>query len=181
MFEQAFKNIDNALRKDAGVATELDYIEQTSWILFLKYLDDLEKEKEKEAKLAGREYKKLIGPKYRWETWACPKTSEGKLDHNKALSGDDLSEFVERELIPYLKKFRQNAENPQTIDYKIGEIFSELKNKIQSGYTLREILDIVDELSFQSSQEKHELSHLYESKIKNMGNRQSCFWASTCR
>jgi len=44
MFEQTFKNIDDILHKDAGCSSELDYVEQTSWILFLKYLDDLEKD-----------------------------------------------------------------------------------------------------------------------------------------
>ena len=100
-----------------------------------------------------------------------PKTADGKIDHNKALSGDDLTDFVDHKLFPYLKKFK--AESPDTIEYKIGEIFSELKNKIQSGYALRnilDILDIIDGLHFRSQKEKHELSHLYESKIKNMGN-----------
>ena len=60
--------------------------------------------------------------------------------------------------------------NAKTIEYKIGEIFSELKNKIQSGYNLREIVEYADELPFRASTDKHELSHLYESKIKNMGN-----------
>jgi type I restriction enzyme M protein len=170
MFEQSFKNIDDILRKDAGVSSELDYIEQTSWILFLKYLDDLEKDKEVEEKLAGKEYKNIIDKKYRWDSWACPKTGDGKIDHNIALVGDDLEEFVEQKLFPYFKKFKHNAESPDTIEYKIGEIFSELKNKIQSGYNLREILNIVDEMHFRSSEEKHEMSHLYESKIKNMGN-----------
>src|SRR6266581_3440606 len=102
MFEQAFKNIDDELRKDAGVSSELDYIEQTSWILFLKYLDDLEKDRKTEAALAGRAYKEIIDPKYKWEVWAAPKTPDGKIDHNKALSGDDLSDFVEHKLFPYL-------------------------------------------------------------------------------
>jgi len=170
MFEQAFKNIDNELRKDAGVSSELDYIEQTSWVLFLKYLDDLEKEKKKEAELAGRAYKQIIAPEFQWEVWATPKNTDGKLDHHRALSGDDLTDFVDQKLFPYLKKFKSTTEDISTIEYKIGEIFSELKNKIQSGYTLREILDIIDELHFRSQKEKHELSHLYESKIKNMGN-----------
>lgn len=171
MFEQAFKNIDDELRKDAGVSSELDYIEQTSWILFLKYLSDLEEEKKKAAQLAGKEYTYIIDPEYRWEVWAAPKTKEGKLDHQKALSGDDLIEFVDQKLFPYLKKFREKSiENPGTIQYKVGEIFSELKNKIQSGYTLRAIIDVIDELRFRTQTEKHELSHLYESKIKNMGN-----------
>ena len=170
MFEQAFKNIDNELRKDAGVSSELDYIEQTSWILFLKYLDDLEKVKAKEATLAGRDYKNIIDKEYSWEVWAAPKKEDGKIDLNKALAGDDLIEFVEFKLFPYLKKFKHPDESPDTIQYKVGEIFGELKNKIQSGYTLRAILDIVDVLQFRTQKEKHELSHLYESKIKNMGN-----------
>ncbi len=170
MFEQSFKNIDDILRKDAGVSSELDYVEQTSWILFLKYLDDLEKDKEIEAKLAGRDYKYIINPEYRWEIWAAPKNSDGKLDYNIALSGDDLKDFVDRKLFPYLKKFKSKAESPDTIEYKIGEIFGEIKNKIQSGYTLREIFNIIDDMHFRSQKEKHELSQLYEGKIKNMGN-----------
>lgn len=170
MFEQAFKNIDDILRKDAGVASELDYVEQTSWILFLKYLDDLEKDKKTEAELSGKTYKNIIDLKYRWEIWAAPKTLDGKLDHNKALVGDDLMDFVNLKLFTYLRKFKQQAEAPDTIEYKIGEIFSEIRNKIQSGYTLREIINIIDEMRFRSQKEKHELSHLYEAKIKNMGN-----------
>lgn len=171
MFEQAFKNIDDALWKDSGASSELDYVEQTSWILFLKYLDDLEEDRKAEAELAGKEaYKYIVEEKYRWNNWAVPKTADGKIDHNKAMTGDDLVDFVNQELFPYFKKFKKSAENSDTIEYKIGEIFSELKNKIQSGYTLREILNITDGLHFKSQKEKHELSHLYEGKIKNMGN-----------
>ncbi|MBU6415410.1 type I restriction-modification system subunit M [Patescibacteria group bacterium] len=170
MFEQSFKNIDDILHRDAGSATELDYIEQTSWILFLKYLDDLEQTKKTEAALAGKKHEFIIAPQYRWETWAEPKTADGRPDHHKALTGDDLSDFVNNKLFPYLKKFKAEADRPDTIEYKIGEIFSELKNKIQSGYRLREILDIVDGMRFRTDREKHELSHLYEEKIKKMGN-----------
>lgn len=170
MFEQAFKNIDDVLWKDAGCATELDYIEQTSWILFLKYLDDLEKDREASAKLSGKTYTPIISKEFKWDKWACPKTSDGKPDHHKALTGDDLLDFADQKLFPYLKKFKTSAEHPDTIEYKIGEIFSELKNRITSGYTLREVLNIIDTLRFRSKTEKHELSHLYESKIKNMGN-----------
>jgi len=168
MFEQAFKNIDNILHTDSGCATELDYVEQTSWILFLKYLDDLEETRKKEKELAGKKYEYILSPEYRWNTWACPKNGGGKLDHNKSLDGDDLRDFVNNKLFPYLKKFR--AEEPNTIEYKIGEIFHELKNKISSGYKLREILNIVDGMHFRLYEEKHELSHLYEAKIAKMGN-----------
>lgn len=170
MFEQAFRNIDDILRKDAGAASELDYVEQTSWILFLKYLDDLEKEKETEAALAGKKYLYRMDPQYRWETWATPKDKDNRIDHHIALSGDDLRDFVDHKLFPYLKSFKEKAVSPDTIEYKIGEIFSEVKNRIQSGYNLREVLNIVDSMRFRSQAEKHELSHLYETRIKNMGN-----------
>ncbi|WP_224747041.1 N-6 DNA methylase [Pelovirga terrestris] len=107
LFEQTFKNIGDVLWKDAGCTSELDYTEQSSWILFLKYLDALE---------------------------------------------------------------RDQATGANTIEYKIGDIFGEIKNKIQSGYNLREIIDHIDQLRFGSQAEKHELSHLYEAKIRNMGN-----------
>ncbi|MBK6999464.1 MAG: N-6 DNA methylase [Rhodoferax sp.] len=108
-FEQAFKNIDADLRNEAGCTTELDYTEQTSWLLFLKYLDGLEQDKAMEAELEGRKYAFILDEPYRWSSWAAPRDKDGKLDH-------------------------------------------------------------IDELRFGSQAEKHELSHLYEAKIKNMGN-----------
>ncbi len=175
MFEQVFKNIDDVLHKEAGCSSELDYTEQTSWLLFLKYLDDLERERAIEAELTGKPYDYIIDEKYRWSAWAAPKNADGTPDKDAALIGDDLIEFVdgkgdEKGLFDYLKGFKQRATSPDTIEYKIGEIFGEIKNKFQSGYNLRDVLDSLDELSFESQKEKHELSHLYEAKIKNMGN-----------
>jgi type I restriction enzyme M protein len=170
MFEQAFKNIDDVLRKEAGCTTELDYTEQTSWLLFLKYLDALEQDKADEAALERKKYTFLLDKPYRWEEWAAPKAKDGQIDHNRAKTGDDLRDFVNQKLFPYLHGYKQRASGPNTIEYKIGEIFGEIKNKIQSGYNLREIIDHIDELRFRSQTEKHELSHLYEAKIKNMGN-----------
>lgn len=170
MFEQTFKNIDDILHKDAGCSSELDYTEQTSWMLFLKYLDDLEHEKSLAAELMEKEYSYIIDPQHRWNAWAAPKDDSGEFDHNNALTGSDLMDYVDDELFPYLKSFKQRAESPDTIEYKIGEIFGEIKNKIQSGYSLRDALEKIDELRFRSQEEKHELSHLYETKIKNMGN-----------
>ena len=170
LFEQTFKNIDDCLWKDAGCGSELDYVEQSSWVLFLKYLDDLEKDRESAATLTGEEFQPLFSEAYRWGTWAMPRDASGEIDHHAALTGDDLIDFVNGKLFPYLAKFKQSAESSDTIEYKVGEIFSEIKNRVQSGYTLREVLNLVDELRFQTSVEKHEMSHLYESKIKNMGN-----------
>jgi type I restriction enzyme M protein len=170
VFEQAFKNIDDILHKDAGCTSELDYTEQSSWLLFLKYLDALELDKATEAALQKKSYTHIIDEKYRWSTWAAPKGSNGKIDHNKAATGPDLIDFVNQKLIPYLRSFKQKATSPDTIEYKIGEIFSEISNRIQSGYNLREVIDHIDELEFGAQTQKHELSHLYEAKIKNMGN-----------
>jgi len=134
VFEQAFRNIDDVLRKEAGCTTELDYTEQTSWLLFLKYLDALEKERASEAALHGKRHVPILDERYRWGSWAAPKKGTG------------------------------------AIEYRIGEIFAELKNRIRSGYNLREIIDQLDALRFGSQAEKHELSQLYEAKIRNMGN-----------
>ena len=170
MFENAFKNIDDVLWKEAGCSSELDYTEQTSWMLFLKYLDDLETERVMEAELVGKAGEFLIDEPHRWSAWAAPKKEDGSFDHDTALVGDDLIDFVNTDLFPYLKGFKERATGPDTIEYKIGEIFGEIKNRFQSGYSLRDALEYMDALRFRSQKEKHELSHLYEVKIKNMGN-----------
>ena len=170
MFEQTFRNIDDVLWKDSGADSELDYVGQTSWVLFLRYLDELERTRADEAALKGESYEYLLDEEYRWSNWAMPKAPDGNLDHHAAMTGPDLVDFVDDKLFPYLAGFKQKADGPQTIEYKIGEIFSEIQNKVKSGYNLRDILDYADELEFKSSKEKHELSSLYETRIKNMGN-----------
>jgi type I restriction enzyme M protein len=156
MFEQTFKNIDDVLWKGAGCTTELDYTEQTSWILFLKYLDDLEDERKVQAELHGKPYSYLLDDPHRWSSWAAPKTKDGALDHRRTRTGPDLIAFVDADLFPYLQSFKARAPRPDTIEYKIGEIFGEI--------------NLADQLCFGTSEQKHELSHLYEAKIKNMGN-----------
>ena len=170
MFEQTFKNIDNAFREDDGCSTELDYAEQSSWILFLKWLDDFEKDKETKAKLENKQFKPTLKKEFQWSTWAVVKDKAGKVDFNKTLTGPDLKSFIDDKLFPYLKSFRNNTEDTNTLEYKIGEIFYEIKNKLSDGYSIREVVDAVDKLEFRSSEQKHELSALYEEKIKNMGN-----------
>src|SRR2546425_6564420 len=105
MFEQTFKNIDDILHKDAGCTSELDYTEQSSGLLFLKSLDALEQDKPMEAQLEGKTYRHIIEAPYRWEAWAAPKTPDGTLDHNTAMTGDDLRDFVNGKLFPYLHGF----------------------------------------------------------------------------
>lgn len=170
MYEAAFRSIDDSLRKDAGCSSELDYVEQTSWILFLKYLADFEAEKRDEAELDGGTYTPLLRGDFAWDAWAAPKKPDGSLDINAAMTGPDLLTFVNDQLWPHLESFKQQAESPKTLTYKIGEIFGELRNRIQSGYILRDVIETVDTLNFLSNDDKHELSSLYEDKIKSMGN-----------
>ncbi len=170
MFENAFNNIDKVMRNDEGLASELDYAEQTSWLLFLKYLDDMETEWADEAALEGRSYTPVLDAPYRWRAWAAPKKADGTPDHHAARTGEDLVDFVNNNLFAWLKQFRDSADSADTLEYKIGEIFSEIVNKFRSGYTLRDAIDIVDGLNFNSQRAKHELSDLYETRIKRMGN-----------
>ena len=170
MYEAAFNRIERELRNEAGIANELDYVEQISWVLFLKYLDDLESERRDRAELNGKAWEPLIEKGYRWSDWAAPRTPHGEFDHDEVAVGNDLIDFVDRGLFPYLADFRRSAEGPRTIEYKIGEIFTELRNKFRSGYILRDVLEIVDGLSFNTQAERHELSELYESRIRRMGN-----------
>ena len=169
-YSQAFNAIDKAMRNDEGLASELDYAEQTSWLLFLKYLDDMEHEWAEEATtLKAKTYDAILTRPYRWQDWAAPKTRDGKPDPN-ARTGSDLIEFVNGKLIPHLKSFKDSSVDADSLQYKIGEIFSEVANRFRSGYTLRDVLQVVDTLSFGSSEAKHELSDLYETRIKRMGN-----------
>lgn len=170
MFENAFNNIDRALRNDEGLASELDYAEQTSWLLFLKYLADLEQQRADIAELEGGDYAPTLQTKYRWANWAAPKDANGAPDLNTAKTGDDLIDFVNGELFPYLKTFQSDGRDADSLEYKIGQIFAEITNRFRSGYTLRDVIDVLDGLDFGSNEAKHELSDLYEVRIKRMGN-----------
>jgi type I restriction enzyme M protein len=94
MFEQTFKNVDNILYKDSGADSELDYIGQTSWVLFLRYLHDLEQDKADEAALQGKDYNYILDEEYRWPMWAMPKNKEGKLDYHKAITDPEFLNII---------------------------------------------------------------------------------------
>lgn len=170
MYETAFNTIEKTLRAEEGISNELDYVEQISWILFLKYLHDLEGERQDKAELEGKKYQPLLAKGWRWDQWAMPRKKNGQFDDNAALTGNDLVEFVNTKLFPYLARFHEQAAGPDTLEYKIGEIFTELRSKFRSGYILRDVLEIADTLHFKSQADRHELSALYETRIRRMGN-----------
>lgn len=167
--QNEFKRIDNILYEDAGTNGANDYMAQMSWILFLKYLDDLEDIREQEAVFSGNTYQPLFKDEFQWDVWAAPKKSDGTPDLSKQMVGQDLIEFVNQKLFPYLKEFKNTAEDPKSLLYKIGEIFGEVGNKIQSGRNLREVIDIIDTLEFKTQDELDDLSALYEDRLKLMG------------
>lgn len=169
--KQKIDRITDILRRDDGISGAMHYTEQTSWILFLKFLDDYEAEKKEEAILSGREYQPVLDDEHCWTSWACPKDDNGKLDLKKARSGDDLTDYVNKKLFPYLKSFANTPGiEPKSFQYKIGAIFQYLDNKIVSGHTLREVLDLIDTLNFQSKNDLFELSLIYEGLLQNMGD-----------
>ena len=167
--ENKVNRITDILRRDDGISGAMHYTEQISWILFLKFLNDLEETKNEDAELDGESYQYIIDPKYRWGEWAVPK-KDGKKDLINSMSGEDLRDFVNKELFPYLKSFKSLTENPKSIKYKIGAIFEYLDNRIANGHTLREVLDIIDDMDFHSQSDLFQLSLIYEKLLKDMGS-----------
>lgn len=161
--------ITDILRRDDGISGAMHYTEQISWILFLKFLDDYETAHEVEATLNGTQYTKLLAPEYQRSKRAAPK-KEGKIDHLRAMGGEDLKEFVNTQLFPYLRSFRNGEQDYHSMKYKIGEIFSFLENRIENWHTMREVIDIIDAMNFQSQSDLFELSKIYEDLLQGMGN-----------
>ncbi len=167
--ESKINRITDILRRDDGISGAMMYTEQISWILFLKFINDLEINKADEAELDGKSYTYIIEQKYRWDVWACPKVDD-KLDLLNAQSGDDLLDFVNGELFPYLKAFKSIMADVKSVKYKIGAIFEFIDNRIANGHTLREVLDIIDAMDFHSQSDLFQLSLIYEKLLKDMGS-----------
>tara|TARA_B110000003_G_scaffold276345_1_gene322349 strand:+ start:1577 stop:3034 length:1458 start_codon:yes stop_codon:yes gene_type:complete len=161
--------VRDILRTDDGISGAMDYTQAISWVLFLKFLDDYEQQNSKEAFLENRDYKFIIDEKHRWSTWACPKDSSGKLDIRNATTSEDLTDFVNQTLFPYLKSFNNDIQDVKSVRYMIGNIFGFITNDIVNGSTLREVLNVIDTLNFQNNDEMFELSQIYETLLKNMG------------
>ncbi len=168
--ESKINRITDILRRDDGISGAMMYTEQISWILFLKFLNDLEESKNEDAELDGETYQYILDEKFRWNVWATPKDKNGKIDVINSKSGEDLLDFVNKELFPYLKGFKNLSEDVKSVKYKIGAIFEFLDNRIANGHTLREVLDIIDEMDFHNQSDLFQLSLIYEKLLKDMGS-----------
>ena len=169
---QIFKAIDNVLKlPGSGCSGSLDYMEQSSWLLFLRYLDAFEEEREAEARFMRLPYTPALPKRLRWHEWAYPLTADGKLDTERMMVGDTLIAFVNQQLFPGLVRLmEENIGDKSSIQYRVGSVFSELTSKFTSGYTLREVIELIEPLRFETEEERHEMSVLYESRLGVMGN-----------
>ncbi len=148
----------NILRQDDNTNSLLDYVEQISWLLFLKCFEELENKNRDEAKFKDKSYSTIIIKKYQWSTWTNP-------DPKKKLTGKDLIKFLNDQLFPYL---RESNSRPEAA--VIRSLFAEAPSKLlKDGNILRDAIDIIQEIDFNTSDDIHTLSHLYESMLAKLG------------
>jgi len=157
------------MRKDKGLNGDLDRLPMLTWILFLKFLDDIEQIREQEAALAGKKFRPALEPPYRWRDWAAKEAG---------ISGDELIAFVNNDeavrpdgtreagLFAYLRSL-QGANGGDRRDV-IATVFKGTINRMINGYLLRDVVNKVNGIHFTSSEEIHTLGHLYESMLKEM-------------
>jgi type I restriction enzyme M protein len=149
------KSARDIMRKDAGLNGDLDRLPQLSWVLFLKCFDDLEQRREAEAVMAGQGYKPVIPKPCRWRDWAA--------DPDKGRTGPELLDFINNDLLPRLRALN-GAEERQVI----AAVFGETYNRMLSGYLLRDVVNLVNGVNFNSTDDIFTLGHLYESMLKEM-------------
>jgi len=163
------KSSRDIMRKDKGLSGDLDRLPQLTWLMFLKFLDDLELLREDEATLSGERFKPVIEAPYRWRDWAIKEDG---------LTGDDLINFLTKDeamrpdgtmgmgLIAYLRSLRgENGGNRRDV---VSNVFSGITNRMESGYLLREVINKINSIHFASSEELHTLGFLYESMLREM-------------
>jgi type I restriction enzyme M protein len=160
--KQDLSNIINKccdiLRTDDGISGAMHYTEALSWILYLKFFADKEKERAALAELEGDNYQQLLQKKYRWEAWS---------DSKEGLTGKELNKFINDELIPYLSNLKGTKEgDPRDI---ISAIFKNVQNRVNSGYLLKDVIEEVKKIHFDAGEDVFSMSHIYEDLLKNMG------------
>jgi len=169
MLGSLLKSARDIMRKDKGLNGDLDRLPLLTWIMFLKFLDDLEQQREEEAALSGKKFKAAIEPPYRWRDWAADP---------QGITGDELLSFINSDeavradgnkgpgLFAYLRALSSsNGDNRRDV---IATVFKGVDNRMKSGYLLRDIVNKVGGIHFTSSNELHTLGALYESMLREM-------------
>ncbi|MDR0996897.1 MAG: type I restriction-modification system subunit M [Zoogloeaceae bacterium] len=165
------KSARDIMRKDKGLNGDLDRLPLLTWIMFLKFLDDLERQKESEAALAGKPFAPLIAPPYRWRDWA---------DQPDGITGDELLSFINAEdayrpdgsfgagLFAYLRGIAGEGGEDSDRRKVVATVFDGVDNRMKSGYLLRDVINKIAGIHFTSSEELHTLGTLYESMLREM-------------
>lgn len=151
------KRLQDVMRNDEGVNGDAQRLEQIVWILFLKVYSD----KESLWEFHEDNFKSIIPENLRWKNWAVDKRD------GKALTGDELLSFVDSELFPTLKKLPID-ENTPISKAIVKYVFSDINNYMKNGILLRQVINIIDELEFTDSNEKHEFNDIYETMLKEL-------------
>jgi len=163
------KSSRDVMRKDKGLSGDLDRLPMLTWIMFLKFLDDLEQMREHEATMTGKKFRPAVQSPYRWRDWAAKEDG---------ITGNELIAYINNEeairpdgtkgpgLFAYLRSLL-GANGGDRRDV-IATVFKGVTNRMLSGYLLRDIINKINGIHFNSSEEIHTLSHLYESMLKEM-------------
>ena len=164
------KSARKIMRKDKGLNGDLDRLPMLTWIMFLKFLDDMERMEEEKAEMSGKRFKGAIEAPYRWRDWAA---------EDAGITGPDLLRFLTAEettmpdgskgpgLFAYLKGLR-GANGRRDRKDVVATVFRGLTNRMESGYLLRDVIHLVDGIHFDSSEEIHTLGRLYETLLREM-------------
>jgi type I restriction enzyme M protein len=163
------KSARDIMRKDKGLNGDLDRLPMLTWIMFLKFLDDLDLQREQEVKLAGKKFRPAVEPPYRWRDWAT---------NPQGVTGDELLAFINQDectrpdgqrgpgLFAYLRKLTSaNGDDRREV---IATVFRGVQNRMVSGYLLRDVINKLNGIHFTASDELHTLGALYESMLREM-------------
>jgi type I restriction enzyme M protein len=139
------------MRRDG--LTIMNYIEQLSWLIFLKTLEDIEKNFELEATFNEKKYDSIIEPEYRWSSWA-----------KKDMRAEELRNFIEIKLLPYLQSLHGSKERDL-----VARLFSEIRQRMRDPFNLKEVITMLDQADFSNPEDTHTLSQIYEEQLMMMG------------
>jgi type I restriction enzyme M protein len=163
------KSARDKMRKDKGLNGDMDRLPVLTWIMFLKFLDDMERIREEEAALGGERFRPAVEPPYRWRDWAV---------QEDGITGDELIAFVNNDeavrpdgtrgmgLFAYLRSLQ--GENGGDRRDVIRTVFEGTVNRMVNGFILRDVINLINAVHFDSNDEIHTLSHFYESMLKEM-------------
>lgn len=168
--DSIIKSARKIMRKDKGLNGDLDRLPMLTWIMFLKFLDDMEHIEEEKAAMSGKKFRGAIEAPYRWRDWAAEEAG---------ITGPDLLKFLTSEetelpdgakgpgLFTYLKSLRGDNGRRDRKDV-VAIVFRGLTNRMESGYLLKDVVNLVGGIHFDSSEEVHTLGRFYETLLREM-------------